>query len=59
MLIILKKIIHEKYVNTKITSNIQKRNVFTEVINKIVLCSNDDKRMQLIDSIETYAHKTC
>ena len=59
MLIILKKIIHEKYVNTKITSNIQKRNVFTEVINKIVLCSNDDKRMQSIDSIETYAHKTC
>ena len=32
------------------------RNVFTEEINKIVLSSNDDKRMQLIDSIETYAY---
>ena len=31
---------------------------FTEEINKIVLSSNDNKRMQLIDSIETYAHGT-
>ena len=30
-------------------------NVFTEEINKIALSSNDDKRMQSIDSIETYA----
>ena len=28
-------------------------NVFTEEINKIALSSNDDKRMQSIDSIET------
>ena len=29
---------------------------FTEEINKIVLSSNDDVRMQSIDSIETYAY---
>ena len=31
---------------------------FTEVINKIALNSNDDKRMQSIDSIETYRYAT-
>ena len=30
----------------------------TEEINKIALSSNDDKRMQSIDSIETYAYGT-
>ena len=34
------------------------KNVFTEEINKIVLSSKDDKRMQSIDSIESYAHET-
>ena len=34
----------------------EKHNVFTEEINKIALSSNDDKRIQSIDSIETYAH---
>ena len=29
-------------------------NVFTKEIKKITLSSNDDKIMQLIDSIETY-----
>ena len=33
----------------------RKHNVFTEEINKIALSSNDDKRIQSIDSIETYA----
>ena len=33
----------------------ERHNVFTEKINKIALSSNDDKRMQSIDSIETYA----
>ena len=33
----------------------EKRNVFTEDFNKTALSSNDDKRMQSIDSIETYA----
>ena len=32
----------------------EKHNVFTEEINKIALSSNDDKRMQSIDLIETY-----
>ena len=31
-------------------------NVFTEEINKIALCSNDNKRMQSIDSIEVYEY---
>ena len=33
-------------------------NVFTEEINKIALSLNDDKRIQSIDSIETYAYGT-
>ena len=36
----------------------RKHNVFTEEINKIALSSNDDKRIQSIDSIETYASET-
>ena len=32
-------------------------NVFTEEINKMVLSSNGDKRIQPIDSIETYSHE--
>ena len=36
----------------------QRHNVFIEEINKIVLSSNDDKRMQSIDSIGTYAYGT-
>ena len=35
---------------------IEKHNVFTEEINKIASCSINDKRMQWIDSIETYAY---
>ena len=34
-------------------------NVFTEEINKIYLSSNDDKRIQSVDSIETYVYGTC
>ena len=33
-----------------------RHNVFTEEINKIALSSNDDKRMQSINSMETYAY---
>ena len=33
----------------------RRHNVFTEEIDKIALSSNDDKRIQSIDSIETYA----
>ena len=39
-------------------STIERYNVFTKEINKIALISNDDKRMQSIDSIETYAYGT-
>ena len=33
-------------------------NVITEEINKITLSSNDDKRMQSAESIETYVYGT-
>ena len=53
---------HKEFVkNNKLISKsqrrlkIKKQNVFTEEINKIALSANDDKRMQSIDSIETYA----
>ena len=36
----------------------ERHNVFTEDINKIALISNDDKRIQSIDLIETYAYGT-
>ena len=51
----------KEFVNNKIILRTQQRfesarhNVFTEVINKIALSSDDDKRMQSIASIETYA----
>ena len=32
--------------------------VYTEEINKIVLSSNDDKRLQTYDEITTYPHGT-
>ena len=50
--------------NNKLILKIQKRfksekyNVFTGEINKDALSSNDDKRMQAIGSIETYAYGT-
>ena len=36
----------------------EKHNIFTDKVNKIVFCSNDDKRIKSIDSIETYAQGT-
>ena len=36
----------------------ERRNVFTEEVNKIVLSANDDKKIQLIDSVETHAYGT-
>ena len=36
----------------------KKQTVFAAEINEIALSSNDDKRVQSIGSIETYAHKT-
>ena len=52
----------KEFVNNKIILRTQQRfkseghNVFTEVINKIALSSNDDKRILSIDSIQTYAY---
>ena len=43
---------------TQQTVKIERYIVFTEEINKIALSSNDDKRMQSIDLIETYAYGT-
>ena len=34
----------------------KKHNLFTEEINKTALNANDDKRIQSIDSVETYSH---
>ena len=36
----------------------ERQNVFTAEINKIALNSGDDKRMQSIDLVETYAYGT-
>ena len=50
--------------NNKLISKTRQRfkskshNAFTEEINKIALSSNDDKRIQAIDSIEAYAYET-
>ena len=59
-LMVLKKI---KRIDEKEVIKSQQRfkskmyNVFTEEINKIVLSSNYDKKIQSIDSIETYSHR--
>ena len=56
---------HEEFIkNNKSILKTQQRlkseryNVSTEEINKTALSSNDDKRMESIDSIETYAYGT-
>ena len=36
----------------------ERHNVFTEKVNKIALSVNDNKRIQLIDSVETYGYVT-
>ena len=43
---------------TQQTFKNERENVFTEEINKIALGPNDDKRIQSIDLIETYAYRT-
>ena len=64
MQIVLKKIKKKVFLKNKLILKTQQRfksekhNVFTEVIKKIALSSNEDKRMQSIDSIETYAYGT-
>ena len=56
---------HKEFIrNNKLILKIQQRfnseryNVFTPKINNIFLSSNADKRMQSIDLIETYTHRT-
>ena len=56
---------HKEFIkNNKSILKIQQRlknkrhNVITEEVNKIALSSNDDKRMQSIDSTETYEYIT-
>ena len=36
----------------------ERHNVFTKVISKTALSSNDDKRMHSTDSIENYVYRT-
>ena len=36
----------------------EKHSVFTEEVKKIALSANNDKRIQSIDSVETYAYET-
>ena len=36
----------------------KKYNVFTKEVNQIALSANDDKSVQSVDSIETYAYGT-
>ena len=36
----------------------ERHNVFTEEVNKIAWSSNDDKRIQSVNSVETYAYGT-
>ena len=37
----------------------ERYNIFIDVMNKIALSSNDNKRMQSIDLIEKYVYGTC
>ena len=54
----IKKILKNKLIlKTQQRFKSERHNDFTEVINKIALSSSDDKRMQSIDSIETYAYR--
>ena len=52
------------YKNNKLISKWQQRfksekhNVFIEEVNKIALIANNHKRIQSIDSTETYAYET-
>ena len=49
--------IHKKIIlQTQQRFKSERHNAFTEKIDKIALSSIDDKRMQLIDSIEKYAY---
>ena len=54
----------QRLFNNKIILTTQQRfksdhhEVYTEEVSKIVLSSNDDKRLQTLDSTKTYPHRT-
>ena len=49
---------NEAIIKTQQRFKSERHNVFTEVINKIALSTNDDKRILAIDSMETYRYGT-
>ena len=49
---------NKKILKTQQRFKSERRNLFTEAINKIALSTNDHNRIQSIDSTETYAHGT-
>ena len=53
MLVVFKKSYNIKKIKTQSRFKSEMQKAFTEEINKIALSSNDDKRMQSIDSTET------
>ena len=57
MLVVFKKSYNIEKIKTQSRFKSEMHKAFTEEINKIALSSNDDKRMQSIDSTETYAHE--
>ena len=53
----LKEFVENKTIlKAKQRFKVERHNFFSEVINKIALSTNDDKRIQLINSIERYAY---
>ena len=54
----------DSFFNDKIILRLQQRsrsdhhNVYTEEVNKIILSSNDDKRIQTFDKVTTYPYGT-
>ena len=57
-MIVLEKRTKEILLKSQLRFGSKKHNVFTEEVNKTALSTNDDKRIQSIDSIETYAYGT-
>ena len=58
MWIVLEKMIKNLQKVIPLKSQQRFKHVFTEQVNKIALSANDDKRIQSIDSIKTYAYGT-
>ena len=54
------KALQKLYKNSKLKQRFtgKKHNIFTEKVNKIVLSTNNDKRIQTVNSVGTYAYGT-